>query len=77
MEGRASKLVEMSSGLLLLNEPSIVKEALGRIQRLNPDNGVTPSIVEQKVGEVLDICDRIYCPKLDRVTYAGLARIET
>lgn len=67
----------LSPRLLLLDEPSLglapslVKQALGRIQQLNRDNGVTVLIVEQKVREVLDICHHVYCLKLGRVTYAG------
>jgi branched-chain amino acid transport system ATP-binding protein len=67
----------LSPRLLLLDEPSLglapamVKEVLGRIAQLNRDNGMTILIVEQKVREVLDICHRVYCLKLGRVTYAG------
>lgn len=67
----------LSPRLLLLDEPSLglapslVKEALGRIQQLNRDDGVTVLIIEQKVREVLEICHRVYCLKLGRVTYAG------
>jgi branched-chain amino acid transport system ATP-binding protein len=67
----------LSPRLLLLDEPSLglspvlIKEALGRIQQLNRDNGVTILIVEQKVREVLEICHRVYCLKLGKVTYAG------
>jgi branched-chain amino acid transport system ATP-binding protein len=67
----------LSPRLLLLDEPSLglapglIKEALGRIQELNRDKGVTILIVEQKVREVLEMCHLVYCLKLGKVTYAG------
>ena len=44
---------------------------MGRIRQLNRDNGVIVQIVEPKVREVLEICHRVYCLKLGKVTYAG------
>lgn len=67
----------LSPRMLLLDEPSLglspalIKEALARLQQINRDNGVTILIVEQKVREVLEICHRVYCLKLGKVTYAG------
>lgn len=67
----------LSPRMLLVDEPSLglapplVKEALNRFQQLNRDNGVTILIVEQKVREVLDICHKVYCLKLGKVTYDG------
>jgi branched-chain amino acid transport system ATP-binding protein len=67
----------LSPRLLLLDEPSLglapnmIAEALGRIQQLNRDNGVTVLIVEQKVREVLAICHHVCCLKLGKVTYFG------
>ena len=67
----------LSPRLLLLDEPSLglapnlIGEALGKIQQLNRDNGVTILIVEQKVREVLNICHRVCCLKLGTVSYEG------
>jgi branched-chain amino acid transport system ATP-binding protein len=67
----------LSPRLLLLDEPSLglapplVKEALERIQQLNREKGITIVIVEQKVREVLAICDRVFCLKLGALTFAG------
>lgn len=67
----------LSPRLLLLDEPSLglapsmVGETLGRIQRLNRDEGVSILVVEQKVREVLKICHQVCCLKLGRVTFCG------
>lgn len=67
----------LSPRLLLLDEPSLglspslVTEAFGRIRQLNTEKNVTILIVEQKVREVLGICQRVYCLKLGKVTFAG------
>lgn len=68
----------LSPRLLLLDEPSLglapnmITEALGRIQALSRDNGVTILIVEQKVRQVLEICHRVCCLKLGKLTFDGL-----
>ncbi|MBI4025220.1 MAG: ATP-binding cassette domain-containing protein [Verrucomicrobia bacterium] len=67
----------LSPRLLLLDEPSLglapnlVGEALDRIQRLNRDKGITVLIVEQKVREVLEMCHRVCCLKVGKITYEG------
>ena len=67
----------LSPRFLLLDEPSLglapnmITEALGWIQQLNRDNGVTILIVEQKVREVLTICQRVCCLKLGKLTFDG------
>lgn len=72
----ANSLV-LSPRFLLLDEPSLglspslVTEALDQIRELNSKNGVTVLVVEQKIREVLQICHRVYCLKLGRVSYDG------
>ncbi|MGD0209181.1 MAG: ABC transporter ATP-binding protein [Verrucomicrobiota bacterium] len=69
----------LSPKLLLLDEPSLglapplVSEALGRIQQINRDSGVTVLIVEQKVREVLKIAHRVYVLRTGRVSFTGRA----
>lgn len=69
----------LSPKLLLLDEPSLglapplVSEALGRIQQISRDSGVTVLIVEQKVREVLKIANRVYVLRTGRVSFTGPA----
>ena len=69
----------LSPKLLLLDEPSLglapplVSEALGRIQQISRDSGVTVLIVEQKVREVLKIAQRVYVLRTGRVSFTGPA----
>lgn len=69
----------LSPKLLLLDEPSLglapplVSEALGRIQQINRDSGMTVLIVEQKVREVLKIAHRVYVLRTGRVSFTGPA----
>jgi ABC-type branched-subunit amino acid transport system ATPase component len=53
---RACRIDEPSLGLA----PPLVSEALGRIQQISREAGVTVLIVEQKVREVLKIAHRVY-----------------
>ncbi len=63
--------------LLMLDEPSlglspnIVKDVFERIQTVNRETGVSILIVEQKVNEVLAICNRVYSLKLGKVSFTG------
>ncbi len=63
--------------LLMLDEPSLglspnlVSTVFRKISELNKEIGVTILIVEQKVREVLDICDRVYSLKLGKVAFEG------
>ena len=63
--------------LLLLDEPSLglspplVKEAFAKLTEINRAFGTTMVIVEQKVREVLKICQTAYLLKMGRVAYAG------
>lgn len=67
----------VSPKLLLLDEPSLglsppmATQALELVKRLSRESGISILIVEQKVRQVLKICDRVYCLKLGRVTYEG------
>ncbi len=69
----------LSPKLLLLDEPSLglapplVTEALGRIQQISRDQGVTVLIVEQKVREVLKTAHRVYVLRTGRVSFSGSA----
>ena len=63
--------------LLMLDEPSLglspnlVRAVLDKIVELNKENNVSILIVEQKVREVLNICDRVYSLKLGRIAFEG------
>jgi branched-chain amino acid transport system ATP-binding protein len=63
--------------LLMLDEPSLglspglVDSVFEMIRDLNKDNPLAILIVEQKVKQVLAICDRVYSLKLGRVEYSG------
>ena len=48
-------------------------EALGRIQQISRDSGMTVLIVEQKVREVLKIAHRVYVLRTGRVSFTGPA----
>lgn len=69
----------LSPKLLLLDEPSLglapplVSEALGRIQQISQNTGMTVLIVEQKVREVLKIAHRVYVLRTGRVSFTGPA----
>jgi branched-chain amino acid transport system ATP-binding protein len=64
--------------LLMLDEPSLglspnlVNTVFKKILDLNKQLGVSILIVEQKVRDVLDICNRVYSIKLGKVAYDGL-----
>ncbi len=63
--------------LLMLDEPSLglspnlVGDVFERIVRVSQDTGVSILIVEQKVREVLEICNRVYSLKLGKVAFEG------
>lgn len=63
--------------LLMLDEPSlglspgIVKDVFERIQTIAQETGISILIVEQKVNEVLAICNRVYSLKLGKVFFTG------
>ena len=63
--------------LLMLDEPSLglapnlVGSVFRKIQEINGTTGVTILIVEQKVREVLEVCNRVYSIKLGKVAFAG------
>ena len=69
----------LSPKLLLLDEPSLglapplVSQALGRIQQISKDAGMTVVIVEQKVREVLKIAWRVCVLRMGQVSFTGLA----
>lgn len=64
--------------LLMLDEPSLglapnlVGTVFEKISEINRETGVSILIVEQKVREILAICNRIYSLKLGKVSFAGL-----
>ena len=64
--------------LLMLDEPShglspnLVREVFEKIVEISSDSGVSIFIVEQKVREVLEICNRVYSMKLGKVAFEGL-----
>lgn len=66
--------------LLMLDEPSLglapnlVGEVFAKITEISDETGVTILIVEQKVREVLDICQRVYSLKLGKVAFSGVPR---
>jgi len=63
--------------LLLLDEPSLglapnlVGTVLARIAEINRETHVGILIVEQKVRDVLGICNRVYSMKLGRIAFEG------
>ncbi|NQU23853.1 MAG: ABC transporter ATP-binding protein [Candidatus Nealsonbacteria bacterium] len=63
--------------LLMLDEPSLglspnlVRSVFGKIVEINRDTGVSILIVEQKVREVLRVCNRVYSLKLGKLAYDG------
>jgi branched-chain amino acid transport system ATP-binding protein len=65
--------------LLMLDEPSLglspalVKEVFDKVQQIGADTGVSLLIVEQKVRDLLPICDRVYALKLGKTVYSGAA----
>ena len=69
----------ISPRVLLLDEPSLglapplVSEALGQIQQITRESGMTVLIVEQKVREVLKIAQRVYVLRNGRVSFHGPA----
>lgn len=72
-----ANILILSPRLLLLDEPSLglspplVKEAFAKLTEINRAFGTTMLIVEQKVREVLKICQSAYLLKMGRVAYAG------
>ena len=67
----------LSPRLLLLDEPSLglspelAVRALERIRQLCDTKGIGLVVVEQKVRDVLRICDRVCCMRLGSMTYSG------
>ena len=63
--------------LLMLDEPSLglspnlVRSVFEKIAEINRDTGVTILIVEQKVREVLRVCNRVYSLKLGKLAFDG------
>lgn len=63
--------------LLMLDEPSLglqpdlVRGVFDKVSQINREAGVSVLIVEQKVRDVLGICDRVYSLKLGKVAFAG------
>ena len=51
--------------------PNLVSVAFEKILRINQDTGVTILIVEQKVREVLKICQGVYGIKLGKIVFDG------
>lgn len=64
--------------LLMLDEPSLglspnlVGTVFEKITEINRETSVSILVVEQKVREVLDICNRVYSLKLGKVSFDGL-----
>ena len=62
---------------ILMDEPSLglspnlVQSLLGKVKNINNEFDVTILIVEQKVRDVLAICDHVYALKLGQLSYAG------
>lgn len=44
---------------------------MNHLQKINREFGKTILIVEQKVRDVLEICDYVYSTKLGRIAYSG------
>lgn len=63
--------------LLMLDEPSlglspnVVGDVFRKLKDINHTTGVAVLIVEQKVREVLEVCNRVYSIKLGRTVFTG------
>jgi len=63
--------------LLMLDEPSLglspylVRTVFEKIVDINRENKLSILVVEQKVRDVLEICNRVYSMKLGRVAFEG------
>lgn len=63
--------------LLMLDEPSLglslnlASTIFRNISQINRETGVAILIVEQKVRELLEICNRVYSIKLGKVVFEG------
>ena len=63
--------------LLMLDEPSLglspnlVKDTFYKISEIAQETGVGILIVEQRVRDVLQICDRVYSFKLGKIAFSG------
>jgi branched-chain amino acid transport system ATP-binding protein len=64
--------------LLMLDEPSLglspnlASTIFKKVSEINRETGVSILIVEQKVRELLEICNRVYSLKLGRIAFEGL-----
>jgi branched-chain amino acid transport system ATP-binding protein len=58
---------------LKLGRWPLVSQALGRIQQISKDAGMTVVIVEHKVREVLKIARRVYILRTGQISVAGPA----
>ena len=63
--------------LLLLDEPSLglapnlMRDVFHKVVEISHKTGVSILIVEQKVREVLRICDKVYAIKLGKIAFEG------
>jgi branched-chain amino acid transport system ATP-binding protein len=63
--------------LLMLDEPSLVlspnlvSSVFKKIHEISKNTGIAVLIVEQKVRDVLKICQRVYGLRLGKVEFAG------
>ena len=63
--------------LLMLDEPSLglslklICVVFDKIIEINKNGGITILIVEQKVREVLEICESVYSIKLGKNAFVG------
>jgi branched-chain amino acid transport system ATP-binding protein len=63
--------------LLMLDEPSLglspnlVNIVFDKVTELKEEFGVSVLLVEQKVREALNICDRVYSMKLGKLSFDG------
>ena len=73
-----SRALVGAPGLVLFDEPSqglapkVVQDVVRTIQRLK-SQGVASLVVDQNVGTVLEIADRVFVMDLGRIVYAGPA----
>jgi branched-chain amino acid transport system ATP-binding protein len=64
--------------LLMLDEPSLglsqnlVATVFEKVSEINCETGLAVLIVEQKVRQVLEICNRVYSMNLGRVNFQGI-----
>jgi branched-chain amino acid transport system ATP-binding protein len=51
--------------------PGLVREVFEKIAQISKETKISILVVEQKVREVLEICNRVYSMKLGKIAFEG------